>query len=94
MISNHRIALDGDRARAIAAFRSSHLDKGNENEHPAHSHEGWYLGDLTRTADGWRFARLKRVNLAEVLTTSPKGAAAEEIYRSVGWVKEPWSPSR
>jgi ketosteroid isomerase-like protein len=118
MITNHRIALSGDRARVVVAFRSAHLDKADSGEadggeadggagsgedgsgedgrgerdgggeadgggHRAHTHEGWYLSDLARSPDGWRFDRLKRVNLADLVNGSAteRRTVRDEVYR-------------
>lgn len=85
MMTNHRVQLDGDRARSSVAYRSSHLDR--EPEGPGfrpHSHEGWYVSELVRAAGGWRFARLRHVRLSEVIVTSPEGrATADDVFRAV-----------
>jgi ketosteroid isomerase-like protein len=99
MMTNHRIALAGDRARAVVAFRSAHLDKAEGGEadgveadgggeadggdYRAHSHEGWYLSDLARSPDGWRFDRVKRVNLADLMSGSAtdRRTVRDEVYR-------------
>jgi ketosteroid isomerase-like protein len=86
MITNHRIALAGDRARVVAAFRSAHLDRADDDsDYLAHTHEGWYLSDVARVSDGWRFARLTRVNLTDALSDVMSGGTAvcEEVYRYV-----------
>jgi hypothetical protein len=78
MISNHRIRVDRDSARCVAHYRSAHLD-ANAEPGPiykvTHSHEGWYLTELRRADDGWRFARLKHVSLTTADSATPTGRA-------------------
>jgi ketosteroid isomerase-like protein len=74
-MTNHRVALDGDRARAIAMYRSAHLDdveRGSGDVYrKTHSHEGWYMSELRRTPEGWRLAHVKH----ETLTRADLGTA-------------------
>jgi len=89
MVTNHRIAVAGDRARCSARYRSTHLDgpqdPGTSTYGSTHSHEGWYLGELSRTQAGWRISRLKHVSLSNAGVTSPEGRAAiDEIHRFPG----------
>ncbi len=62
VITNERITLDGDRARAAAYLHSIHLDDADHAEEHA-DHGAWYLAELVRTADGWRFSRLRHIAL-------------------------------
>jgi hypothetical protein len=87
MIANHRIGLEGDRARCVAYYRSAHLDLDatpGPIYKPTHSHEGWYLSELRRTDQGWRFSWLKHVSLTAADSTTPEGrAAVAEIHAFV-----------
>ena len=77
MMTNHRVAFDGDRARAIAMYRSAHLGeaklKAGEVYRETHSHEGWYMGELRRTAQGWRFAYVRHETLTRADLDTPEG---------------------
>lgn len=58
MITNHRITIDGDTARAVGYLHSVHLDDPQKPD--AHQdHGAWYLFALRRTNDGWKIAGLK-----------------------------------
>ena len=77
MMSNHRVAVDGDRARAVALYRSAHLDEteaaAGDAYRKTHSHEGWYLAELLRTSGGWRFAHLRHESLTSADILTPQG---------------------
>jgi uncharacterized protein (TIGR02246 family) len=72
MITNHRVALRGDTARAVCYFHSVHLD---DAEHPdVHAdHGGWYLLELVRSAPSWKIRRLKQVSIWSAEQRRPKG---------------------
>lgn len=61
-ISNPRIALDGDRARAIAYLTSVHLDDP-EKPKTHEDHGAWYLAEVVRTREGWRIRYIKHISL-------------------------------
>lgn len=72
MITNVRIALDGDRAKAVGYFHSVHLDDPTRpDQHEDHG--GWYLVDVARSPDGWRIARLKQVSVWSAENRRPTG---------------------
>jgi len=77
MMANHRITFDGDQARAIALYRSAHLDDAKPGAadfyRKTHSHEGWYLSELRRTPEGWRFAYLRHETLTRADLGTPEG---------------------
>ena len=77
MMSNHRVAFDGDSARAIAMYRSAHLDErepGAEGFYrKTHSHEGWYMSELRRTPEGWRFTHVRHETLTRADLETPEG---------------------
>jgi ketosteroid isomerase-like protein len=86
MITNHRIELSGDRARAIAHYRSAHINPADGGGQTEHAHEGWYLTSVARRAAGWRFTHVKHITLASAVNTSEAGRATiQEIYRSIPW---------
>jgi hypothetical protein len=60
LLANVRIALDADRARAVAYLHSVDLeDPARRDQHT--SHGAWYLVDLVRADDAWKIARLKHI---------------------------------
>jgi hypothetical protein len=62
MVTNHRCIIDGDRARAVAYLRSSHLDDPQQPTN--HEDQGaWYLSELTRIDGRWKFSFLKPVSV-------------------------------
>jgi uncharacterized protein (TIGR02246 family) len=71
MISNQRVAIDGDSARVVAYFHSVHLDDPNHTDQH-NDHGGWYLCELTRTSDGWRFSRLKQASVWTAANMPPR----------------------
>jgi ketosteroid isomerase-like protein len=77
MMTNHRVSFEADRARAVALYRSAHLDgpKPGPGEFygKTHSHEGWYLSELRRTPEGWRFAYLRHETLTKADLGTPEG---------------------
>jgi ketosteroid isomerase-like protein len=78
MVSNHRVRVDGLTARAVACYRSAHIS-GKDRQ--PHAHEGWYVAELARDAPGWRFSKLRKVDLDDVLLDEPAGLAlTAEIY--------------
>ena len=66
-MTNHRITLDGDKARVIAHMRAEHwLDGANEpgtaggtETTMRYTMFGYYDHDLIRTADGWKISRMQ-----------------------------------
>jgi hypothetical protein len=76
MITNHRVTIDGDHARAVAYLHSVHLD---DAQHPeVHGdHGGWYLCDLVRAGAGWKVARMKHVYLWRDGTMAPTGPTTD-----------------
>lgn len=56
LLGNHRVELDGDRARCVCQVRAFHAGTGRA----AGGHYelfGEYRDELLRTAEGWRIAR-------------------------------------
>ncbi|HZC70648.1 MAG TPA: nuclear transport factor 2 family protein [Jatrophihabitans sp.] len=77
VLANHRITLDGDRAKAVTYMQSVHLDDPTK---PAdHGGKGgWYLTELARTADGWQIARLWHTPVWFAGTMQPTGPVTAE----------------
>ena len=62
MVTNHRCVIDGDRARAVAYLRSSHLD--DPDQPTDHKDQGaWYLTELTRFGGRWKISYLKPISV-------------------------------
>jgi SnoaL-like domain len=65
--TNHRVTLNGDRARVIAHMRAEHWLDGASEPGSAGSTEttfrytmfGYYDHDLVRTDDGWKICRMQ-----------------------------------
>jgi len=62
VITNPRIRLDGDRARAVTYLTSVHLDDG-EKPKTHEDHGAWYLSELVRTKQGWKIKYIKHISL-------------------------------
>jgi hypothetical protein len=78
MITNHRCVIDGDRARAVAYLRSSHLDDpAQPTDHEDHG--AWYLSELTRVDGRWKFAYLKPVSVWWTADGRPSEALAGDL---------------
>jgi hypothetical protein len=62
IITNHRIVVDGDRARASCYLHSVHVDDPQRpTEHDDHG--AWYIVELARTPKGWKMEYLKHTSL-------------------------------
>jgi len=72
MITNHRVAIDGDRARVVTYLHSVHLDDPQKPDRHA-DHGAWYLCDLRRTSSGWRVSRMKHISLWRAGDMKPTG---------------------
>jgi hypothetical protein len=78
MITNVRVALNGDQARVVGYFHSVHLDDPEQpDQHEDHG--GWYLLNLARAGDGWRIRRLKQVSVWSAANRRPKGPLAPSV---------------
>lgn len=83
VITNPRVTLDGDRARAVTYLTSVHLDDPEKPK--AHEdHGAWYLTELVRTKQGWKFAYMKHTSLwkSNMEPAGPVTKAEVEEYRS------------
>jgi hypothetical protein len=83
VISNPRIALDGDSARAVAYLTSVHLDDPQKPK-ALEDHGAWYLAELVRTKSDWKIKYLKHISLWKT-NMDPLGPVTNddvEEYRS------------
>ena len=62
VITNHRMRVEGDRARAVTYLTSVHLDDPQKPK-THEDHGAFYLSELVRTKDGWRIRRIKHTGL-------------------------------
>ena len=62
VITNPRVRLDGDRARAVTYLTSVHLDDA-EKPKTHEDHGAWYLSELVRTKQGWEIKYIKHISL-------------------------------
>lgn len=59
-ITNHRINIDGDRARVLAHMRAEHwIDAGAPEGSDRYTMYGYYDDKLVRTDDGWKIAEMQ-----------------------------------
>ena len=62
VITNHRMRIEGDRARAVTYLTSVHLDDPQKPK--AHEdHGAFYLSELVRAKDGWKIKSIKHTAL-------------------------------
>jgi hypothetical protein len=82
VITNPRIKLDGDRARAVTYLTSVHLD---DPEKPTthEDHGAWYLAELVRTNEGWRIKYIKHISLWKT-NMDPLGPVTKEEVEEYG----------
>jgi ketosteroid isomerase-like protein len=81
VLANHRISLDGDRAKAVSYMQSVHLDDPTKPaEHGGKG--GWYLTELVRTPDGWKLTLMSHTPVWFAGTMQPTGpVTAEDVQR-------------
>lgn len=59
-ITNHRITIDGDRARVLAHMRAEHwIDAGPPEGSDRYTMYGYYDDKLVRTDGGWKIAEMQ-----------------------------------
>ncbi len=77
MLANHRCVIAGDRARAVAYLHSVHVD---DPERPTdnYAHGAWYLTELSRFGDGWRFSYVKHVAIWWPTALRPPGPVTQD----------------
>jgi SnoaL-like domain len=77
MLANHRCVIAGDRARAVAYLHSVHVD---DPERPTdhYAHGAWYLTELSRSGDGWRFSYVKHVAVWWPTALRPPGPVTQD----------------
>ncbi len=60
VITNHRITVDGDRARVLAHMRAEHwIDAGPPEGTDRYTMFGYYDDKLVRTREGWKIAEMQ-----------------------------------
>ena len=82
VITNHRIELDGDRARVVAYLHSVHLDDPLRPDVHA-DHGAWYLAALVRRAAGWRISWLTHKSLWADHEYQPPGPVTDADRRAM-----------
>jgi 3-phenylpropionate/cinnamic acid dioxygenase small subunit len=58
-IANHRITIDGDRARVLAHMRAEHWLPVEGGATERYTMFGYYDDKLVRTADGWKITEMQ-----------------------------------
>jgi len=58
-ITNHRVAIDGDRARVLAHMRAEHWSDVQGAGHGRYTMFGYYDDKLVRTAHGWKIEEMQ-----------------------------------
>ncbi|MGH2492835.1 MAG: nuclear transport factor 2 family protein [Candidatus Limnocylindria bacterium] len=77
IMTNHRMTIDGDRAKAVVYLHSVHLDDASKPaEHGDHG--AWYLAELVRTPEGWKIWRLSHHPIWFSGILQPKGPANQQ----------------
>ena len=85
VITNPRIALKGDRARAVTYLTSVHLDdplKPKTHE----DHGAWYLSELARTKQGWKITYIKHISLWKTNMDPAGPVTMEEVAQMRTWL--------
>lgn len=78
ILTNYRIRIDGDRARAVVYLHSVHLDDPQKPEEHG-DHGAWYLGELIRTTHGWKIRRLAHEPVWYGGVMRPRGPATQQL---------------
>ena len=82
IVTNHRMTIDGDRARAVVYLHSVHLDDPQRAD--AHGdHGAWYFAELARAAGGWRIRWLAHQPVWYSGLLKPQGPVTPEIVDRV-----------
>ncbi|MBM4420132.1 MAG: nuclear transport factor 2 family protein [Chloroflexi bacterium] len=80
IMTNIRIALDGDKAKATVYLHSVHLDDPSKPaEHGDHG--AWYVAELRRTPQGWRISYLMHFPIWFGGIQQPSGPTTAEAVR-------------
>lgn len=82
MVSNHRMMIDGDRARVVVYLHSVHLDDAQKPEQHG-DHGGWYFAELARTNEGWKIRRLAHDPVWYGGVMKPRGPATQELVEKM-----------
>jgi hypothetical protein len=82
IVTNHRMTIRGDGARAVVYLHSVHLDDPQRAD--AHGdHGAWYFAELARTAAGWRIHWLAHQPIWYAGLLKPQGPVTPEIVDRV-----------
>lgn len=85
VITNHRMRVEGDRARAVTYLTSVHLDDPQKPK--AHEdHGAFYLTELTRTKEGWKIRRIKHIGLWRENMEPPGPVTQGEVEEMRHWL--------
>lgn len=85
VITNPRIKLFGDRARAVTYLTSVHLDD-SEKPKTHEDHGAWYLSELARTRQGWKITYIKHISLWKTNMDPAGPVTKEEIEEYRTWL--------
>jgi hypothetical protein len=85
VITNPRIALHGDRARAVTYLTSVHLDDPQKPK-THEDHGAWYLSELVRASQGWKIARIKHISLWKTNMDPAGPVTKEEVEEMRTWL--------
>lgn len=78
IVSNHRMRIDGDGARAVVYLHSVHLDAAERaDEHGDHG--AWYFAELVRVRDRWQIRWLAHQPVWYSGQLRPRGPIDDEV---------------
>jgi 3-phenylpropionate/cinnamic acid dioxygenase small subunit len=82
-MTNHRVTIDGDRARLMAHMRAEHWlrmdDRDGSLHHERYTMFGYYDDKLVRTPEGWKIAEMQ---LHVTHTEGPRWVMQEAARRA------------
>jgi len=85
VITNHRMKVAGDRARAVTYLTSVHLDDPQKPK-THEDHGAWYLTELARSTDGWKISRIKHIGLWRTNMEPPGPVRRDEVTEMKTWL--------
>ena len=86
VITNHRMAIDGDRARAVTYLTSVHLDDPQKPK-THEDHGAWYLTELRRASGGgWKISRIKHIGLWRTAMEPAGPVTTDEVAEMKTWL--------
>jgi ketosteroid isomerase-like protein len=82
IVSNHRMRVEGDRARAVVYLHSVHLDDAQRaDEHGDHG--AWYFAELARGEGGWKIRWLAHQPVWYAGQLRPRGPITDAVVARV-----------